>query len=216
MLFNLFQAFNAMPQLSDSVKSFYQSACLFEASLLPLAFILGWVVDIAPFANLYFTEAAYIYGVAGTLPLLLAFVSLQYASHPALQRMRDLVMLNLVSRLYTLHWSDLLVLASIAGIAEECLFRGVLQPWLEIKLGIDLGLLVSSVIFGLVHAITPFYALCAGLVSIYLGLALDYGGERNLLIPIIIHGLYDFVAFVALIRFYRQHLTAAEMDNTNR
>lgn len=210
MLFNLFQAFYAMPQLSDSVKTFYQSACLFEASLLPLAFMLGWIVDIAPFANCYFSEAAYIYGIAGTLPLLLGFVSLQYARHPALQRMRDVVMLNLVSRLYTLHWSDLLVLASIAGIAEESLFRGVIQPWLEIKLGMDLGLFVSSVIFGIVHAVTPFYALCAGLVSIYLGLALDYGGERNLLVPIIIHGLYDFVAFLALIKLYRQDLDAVE------
>lgn len=57
------------------------------------------------------------------------------------------------------------------------------------------GLIGSSVLFGLVHAITPLYALLAMGVSIYLGLFLDYGGERNLLTPIVIHTAYDFLAF---------------------
>jgi membrane protease YdiL (CAAX protease family) len=55
----------------------------------------------------------------------------------------------------------------------------------------------------LVHAVTPLYALMAALVGLYLGWTLDYGGDRNLLTPIIIHGLYDFLAFMALIRAYR-------------
>ena len=58
-------------------------------------------------------------------------------------------------------------------------------------------------IFGLVHAVTPLYAVLAAFVGIYLGLSLDYGGDRNLLTPVIIHGLYDFLAFVALMRVYR-------------
>jgi membrane protease YdiL (CAAX protease family) len=53
-----------------------------------------------------------------------------------------------------------------------------------------------------VHAVTPLYAVLAFLVGIYLGLALDFGGNRNLAIPIIIHGLYDFLAFVMLMRAY--------------
>jgi hypothetical protein len=65
------------------------------------------------------------------------------------------------------------------------------------------GLVGCNIIFGLAHAITPLYAVLATLVGIYLSLSLDYGGDRNLLVPIVIHGLYDFLAFVALMRAYR-------------
>ena len=99
------------------------------------------------------------------------------------------------------------MLAAIAGISEEVLFRGVIQPWLETAWGASAGLIASNIIFGLVHAITPLYTVLATLVGIFLGLALDYGGERNLLIPIIIHGLYDFLAFMFLMRSYRVGLT---------
>jgi membrane protease YdiL (CAAX protease family) len=108
--------------------------------------------------------------------------------------------------LHRYHWTDLFILAAIAGISEEILFRGVIQPWMESSWGLNTGLIGSSMLFGLVHAITPLYAVLAALVSIYLGLALDYGGERNLLTPIIIHGLYDFLAFLALMRSYRASL----------
>jgi membrane protease YdiL (CAAX protease family) len=60
--------------------------------------------------------------------------------------------------------------------------------------------------------VTPLYAVLAALVGFYLGLSLDYGGERNLLIPVIIHGFYDFLAFVALMRVYRSSLTASTKD----
>jgi membrane protease YdiL (CAAX protease family) len=47
-------------------------------------------------------------------------------------------------------------------------------------------------------------------MSFYLGLSLDYGGERNLLTPIAIHALYDFVAFLAIVSNTRKNIT-----NTN-
>jgi len=62
---------------------------------------------------------------------------------------------------------------------------------------------VSSFIFGLIHAVTPLYFVMATAVSLYLGLYLDYGDSRNLLTPIIIHGLYDFFAFLVILRAYR-------------
>ena len=42
----------------------------------------------------------------------------------------------------------------------------------------------------------------AGLAGLYLGLALDIGGERNLVPPILIHALYDFLAFMVVARSY--------------
>ena len=83
------------------------------------------------------------------------------------------------------------------------MFRGVIQPWMENSWGMMAGLLVSSVIFGLVHAVTALYFIMATAVSIYLGLYLDYDTTRNLLTPIIIHSLYDFFAFVLILHSYR-------------
>ncbi|NOT85960.1 MAG: CPBP family intramembrane metalloprotease [Methylococcaceae bacterium] len=183
---------------------FLKSACTFEASLVAIAIILGWIADIDPFASLSFSEPALLYGVLGTVPLILIFLALQQAPIKALKVIQQLLMDTLVNRLIGLHWTDLLILSAIAGIAEEILFRGVLQPWLEMAWGLQAGLWFSSIIFGLVHAITPVYAVLAALVSVYLGLSLDYGESRNLLTPIVIHGLYDFLAFLLIIQQYKK------------
>jgi hypothetical protein len=37
-------------------------------------------------------------------------------------------------------------------------------------------------------------------------MSLDYGAERNLLTPIVIHSLYDFIAFIVILRNYRKSL----------
>ncbi len=78
--------------------------------------------------------------------------------------------------------------------------------------GMTAGLIASSILFGLVHAITPLYAILATAVSIYLGLFLDYGGERNLLTPIVIHSAYDFLAFLVIMKAYRGTLLNNEND----
>ncbi|MEI6267834.1 MAG: type II CAAX endopeptidase family protein [Methylococcaceae bacterium] len=191
---------------------FFKSACYFEASLILVAIFLGWVANIDPFEHLYFSETAIAYGVIGTLPLFLMFLSLEKLQGESVVKIRKLLLNTLGPGLHSYHWSDLLILAAIAGIAEELLFRGVIQPWIENSWGITTGLIASNIVFGLVHAVTPLYAVLAALVGIYLGLSLDYSGDRNLLIPVIIHGLYDFLAFVALMRVYRASLSDATKD----
>jgi membrane protease YdiL (CAAX protease family) len=190
---------------------FFRSACLFEAALILVAFILGWLGGISPFASLHYSERAIFYGVIGTIPLFLLYLLLEQLTAESVVTIRKFLLETLGSALHRYHWADLFVLAAIAGISEEILFRGVIQPWMESSWGLTEGLIGSSILFGLVHAITPLYAVLAALVSIYLGVSLDYGGERNLLTPIIIHGLYDFLAFLALMRSYRENL-ALEND----
>jgi membrane protease YdiL (CAAX protease family) len=191
---------------------FFKSACYFEASLVLVAVILGWIADIDPFQNIYFSETAVAYGLVGTIPLFLMFLALEKIQGESVVKIRELLLNTLGPGLHHYHWTDLFMLAAIAGISEELLFRGVIQPWIEASWGITAALIGSNVIFGLVHAVTPLYAVLATLVGIYLGLSLDYGGERNLLIPIIIHGFYDFLAFVALMRVYRSNLTTSAKD----
>ncbi len=191
---------------------FFKSACYFEASLVLVAIILGWVADINPFQNIFFSKAAIIYGLIGTIPLFLMFLALEKIQGGSVVKIRELLLDTLGPGLHRYHWTDLFILAAIAGIAEELLFRGVIQPWIEGAWGLTAGLVVSNVVFGLVHAVTPLYAVLAALVGVYLGLSLDYDGDRNLLIPVIIHGFYDFLAFVALMRVYRSSLTASAKD----
>ncbi|MBS3963285.1 MAG: CPBP family intramembrane metalloprotease [Methylomonas sp.] len=186
---------------------FFRHACCFEAALTPLALGLGWLTNTNPIIDLRWTEAALTNGILATLPMVLLFFALQALPVNALQTIRRLLLETLGSRLHQRHWADLLVLAAIAGFSEELLFRGSLQPWLERLFEPTGGLIVSNLVFALAHAVTPLYAVMAFLMGLYLGFCLDYGGERNLLTPMVVHGLYDFVAFLVIIRHYRQ-LTA--------
>lgn len=185
---------------------FFQLACLFEGSLVLIAVLLGWFAEIDPFASLSFSESVLGNAILATLPLILLFLAMQQLNAPALVKIRELLLETLGARLYQRHWTDLLILAAIAGFAEEALFRGLLQPWIESAWGLSAGLVLSNLLFALVHAVTPLYALLALLMGLYLGLALDVGGVRNLLAPMVIHGLYDFVAFLVILRDYRNKL----------
>lgn len=184
-------------------KQFFRIACWFEFALTPLAWGLGWVCNIQVFENLHYSETAWIDGLLGTLPLVMLFYAMQLASYGPLVKIRVLLLQTLGARLHDRQWSDLLVLAAIAGFSEEVLFRGLIQPWAEQLTDLTTGLIISNLLFALLHAVTPLYAVLAFLMGIYLGLSLDHGEERNLMTPVIIHGLYDFVAFLAIVRSYR-------------
>jgi hypothetical protein len=102
------------------------------------------------------------------------------------------------------------VISFLAGLGEEMLFRGLLQDGLAHWLGNSFGLGeaaglwlavgLASTLFGLLHWISPFYALVAGLIGAYLGWWRVQSG--NLLGPIVAHALYDFVALVYLTKLW--------------
>jgi membrane protease YdiL (CAAX protease family) len=94
--------------------------------------------------------------------------------------------------------AELAALSLLAGIGEESLFRGVFQGLFIRWFGILPALIVPSVIFGLLHLITPTYAILAALMGIYLGCWVLFAD--NLLVAVIAHALYDFVALVYLVR----------------
>jgi hypothetical protein len=87
------------------------------------------------------------------------------------------------------------VLGMAAGFGEEMLFRGILQFELVKRVGsstIAIGL--SSLLFGALHAVTPVYALLAGLASVYFGFL--YVSTGNLAVPILCHAIYDVGALL--------------------
>uniref|UniRef100_A0A7R9ZN51 CAAX prenyl protease 2/Lysostaphin resistance protein A-like domain-containing protein n=1 Tax=Craspedostauros australis TaxID=1486917 RepID=A0A7R9ZN51_9STRA len=82
-------------------------------------------------------------------------------------------------------------LGMAAGFGEEMLFRGVLQY----ELGASFAAVGwTSVLFGLLHAVTPLYAVLATLASLYFGWL--YLAADNLVVPILTHGLYDVAALM--------------------
>lgn len=181
---------------------FLNLAGLFEGGLALLAFAIGWVVGISPLATLRFEWSAVMWGVLGTLPMLLLFVVSFRSEFAPLKTIRAILIQVLGPPLARCRWYDLILLAAMAGLGEELLFRGVLQPWFG-GWGYTFGLIASNVIFGLAHAVTITYAVLAGGIGVYLGLIQDAPGEPNLLIPIITHAVYDWLAFLMVVAAYR-------------
>lgn len=92
-----------------------------------------------------------------------------------------------------------------AGLGEELLFRGILQYELASRMGSSIAAVgLSSVLFGLLHAVTPLYAIMAGLASVYFGSL--YLTSGNLAVPILCHTLYDIGALCVA------HWTVARMS----
>ena len=83
---------------------------------------------------------------------------------------------------------DLCFISVCAGLAEELLFRGVIQ--------VKLGIVGASIIFGLLHFITPAYFVIATIMGFYLGILFQY--YDSLLIPIQLHFVYDLGALIYL------------------
>ena len=94
--------------------------------------------------------------------------------------------------------AGLALLAALAGIGEEALFRGVLQPWLAGAISVWPAVLVTALVFGGLHPVSATYVLLAGLAGAYFGALLVLTG--NLLAPIVAHAGYDFVALLVLAR----------------
>jgi membrane protease YdiL (CAAX protease family) len=173
---------------------FLAVAVLFEGGLIGVAGALGWWFDVRPLASLLWDWRGAIWGIAGTLPIFACFLLMNRFPAGPLRRIKQFLVEALGPSLAVCHWYDLLLVAAFAGIGEEILFRGVLQPLA--------GAVWSNVLFGLVHFITPTYALLAGLLGGYLAWLLH--ASDNLLAPIIAHGLYDFLAFLVVARECRQ------------
>ncbi len=88
--------------------------------------------------------------------------------------------------------SRIALMAVCAGVSEELLFRGLLQTWIAGFAPVAAAIVLSNVVFGLLHMRTILYAVIAGLVGVYLGIL--FAVTDNLLAPIAAHILYDAVA----------------------
>jgi membrane protease YdiL (CAAX protease family) len=169
-----------------------------EGGLAVLAVLLGLLLGYAPWQNNDWSAAALLRGVLLTLPMLLLFsLCVRWPVGP-LARIKQFVEEFVKPAFAHCTLLDLAVLSLLAGIGEEWLFRGVLQPALADAFGLWPALLLASLLFGLAHPITFTYVVYATLIGLYLGwFAHTFG---NLLEVTLAHALYDWIALLYLVR----------------
>ena len=183
----------------DRPRGFMLVAIGFELAVGLGALALGWALGKSPLEHLHWDWQAAMWGAAAALPPLAALQIGRRLPLAPLQRLFD-VSERLVQQMFAGYGLlSLALVSAAAGIGEELLFRGLIQPVIGEEFGTFVGLLAAAVAFGLAHPITKTYALVAAGIGLYLGL-LMVRLENNLLAPIVTHAVYDFVALVWLLR----------------
>jgi membrane protease YdiL (CAAX protease family) len=175
-------------------------AVLVEGGLLVAATVLGWMIDQPPLRFFDWTLRGVFWGILAAVPLVVLFFVFQRWPIGPLQRIQRFSEEVIRPLLAPCSWIDLLGISALAGLGEETLFRGVLQEAATRWLGsVWIGVLIVSILFGLVHSITFTYVVLASLMGAYLGCVWLYA-EHNLLVIVITHTLYDFVVLLWLLR----------------
>jgi hypothetical protein len=180
----------------------FRLAIVVEGGLAIVALILAWVFRIELREQLPRTWAeaglSTARGLIATLPMLLGFWWLVRTTTTSLARLRRTVQ-EMIREIFPASSLPQLALVSVlAGVSEELLFRGVLQTMVANWSTPLVGLAVASIVFGALHALTRLYFVLATVVGAYLGGMLWQFDD--LLVPIVAHSFYDFVALVYLTR----------------
>ncbi|NDJ84657.1 MAG: CPBP family intramembrane metalloprotease [Chloroflexi bacterium] len=127
----------------------------------------------------------------GTLSALIAWMVGQRLQ--AFVDIRDRLLAALNMRHFTLLHNALLAL--LAALPEEIFFRGALQP--------VLGVWITALVFGVLHALTRTYFIYATAAGLALGAL--FAWTDALWAPIMAHFAVDFLTLTLLARWARQH-----------
>jgi membrane protease YdiL (CAAX protease family) len=166
-------------------------ALLVEGAVFILALVLArlWSIPLSPLTAHPLRDI--LIGTAGAaIPFALFVFSLSEKAKavPIIRSLRKTITDEIRTLFASATFIDLCLISLAAGLAEELLFRGVIQAkW---------GILAASILFGLLHSVTPAYILLATLIGFYIGLL--YHVFQSLLIPIQLHCIYDFGALIYL------------------
>ena len=183
--------------------SFFWLAVLVEGGLAVIALIAGFFFGLYLWEYIEWCNAETIWQITwGLFPLIVGYFVLKALPFPGLRRVDNVVREMFRQCMAHLKLWQLALIAALAGIGEELFFRGLLQLGLYNFLDVWLAILISSLIFGLAHAVTPTYFFLSFIVSLYFGWLFVHTG--NLLVPLAIHALYDFFVFLYLRHVLRE------------
>jgi membrane protease YdiL (CAAX protease family) len=191
--------------MTSKSQSVMNMALVTEGGMLLLALSLGLLMPRGPLAQIDWSTGQFwrnaLWGGAACLPLLALLLLLRCTPLAFLKRFKQLIDELVLPMFGELSLLQLAVIAMLAGVGEELLFRGVIQQAISDRFGWPIGLVSTSVLFGLAHALSRTYAVLAGLIGAYFGSLCIWTGD--LLPAIVAHGLYDFCALVFLVRMAR-------------
>jgi CAAX protease family protein len=167
-------------------------ALALELGLGVVGVAVAWFLDLSLAARMQLTPILFAAGVAATLPMLGWLAIAIHSRWKPLVEIRTLLEEILGNFLGDCTLRELALLALAAGLGEELLFRGALQPLLQRWTSPAMALFLASLLFGLAHAMSFTYFVLATLIGWYLGWVMVL--SDSLIPPIIAHGLYDYVA----------------------
>jgi membrane protease YdiL (CAAX protease family) len=140
-----------------------------------------------------------IWGTLGTIPML-GFAALCLLDVPIFRSLNRAAREILRPLLLGRSVLQLAVLAGLAGIGEELLFRWSIQGGVErmgwTLLGFPVACVIASVLFGACHWVNHSYAVFATIFGFYLGVLMMF--FETWLVPAVAHGLYDFIVMLLL------------------
>ncbi|MCO6046916.1 CPBP family intramembrane metalloprotease [Aeoliella sp. ICT_H6.2] len=189
--------------------SFLGLAIAFELTLAVVGWLVAWLGGV-PLASLMRPRedlaAALGWGAAATLPLLVMLVATLLCQWRPIAWLRRLVGRFVRLVFGQARWWQFAAVSIAAGVGEEVLFRGAIQPvaiayaghLFDPTIGMVLGLVIASLLFGMVHAASWSYFWLATLVGLYFG-SLSLWREE-ILSAMIAHAAYDFLALTAISR----------------
>lgn len=171
-------------------------ALALELGLGAIGVAVAWLAGLPLAPRLQVTSMSLLAGMAATLPML-GWLAIAIRSRwKPLVEIRTLLEEILGRFLGDCTLGELALLALAAGLGEELLFRGTLQPLLQLWTSPSMALILTGLLFGLAHAMSITYFVLATLIGWYLGWIMMLCD--SLIPPIIAHGLYDYVAIRTL------------------
>lgn len=169
-------------------------AMLFETGLGFLGVLVAWLGSIPLQGRISITLDAVLRGLIASLPMIVLLLAAYEVDWQPLVKLRRNVELAVRELFAGCGWLEFLLISLAAGVGEEILFRGALQPLLISWTNLGIGVALAALLFGLAHAMSTTYFLAATGIGLYFGwLAWAY---EDLVAPIVAHGFYDFVALV--------------------
>ncbi len=186
-------------------------AITFELALAVIALVVGPLLGV-DVTNLFWPSerspqaigTTLLFAAAATLPLLLGLAITLHSQITCLVELRHFVESEFVPYFAQIPAWELCVIGFTAGLGEEMLFRGVVQTALMDPFGNAPALAVgiAAIVFGAMHFVSLAYAVLATAAGFYLGWLYYLSGQ--LVLPILVHGLYDSLAFIYLVRRAQQ------------
>ncbi len=177
-------------------------AMLFESGLGFAGLLVAWWANVSLQSRLQVPAPALVRGLVACLPMLILLVAISNSRWLPLVQLRRQVE-TLVREIFSgSSWLEIAMICFAAGLGEELLFRGALQPWVARLSHPTVAIVVVGLLFGLAHSLSVTYFVAATLIGCYFGWLME--AYDDLVAPIVAHAVYDFVAIAFIRRNIKQ------------